>query len=128
MMTPIDRFLAHVDQAGPGGCWLWTGFLDRQGYGRCADVYGDRRAHRAAHLLFIGPIPEGLDVDHICGVPACVNPDHLEAVTRKENLRRGRVRAGTAADGTHTGHRVVPVEALHCLDCHRTWLTQGTMD
>lgn len=69
-------------------CWLWTGSLHSLGYAR-AWVDGTRvYAHRYAYEETVGPIPDGLDLDHLCRVRHCVNPDHLEPVTRAENLRR----------------------------------------
>lgn len=72
-----------------GGCWRWQLRKDRDGYGRLA-VLGcsTNLAHRLAYMAWIGEIPVGLDVDHLCRVRDCVNPAHLEAVTRKVNLAR----------------------------------------
>ncbi len=72
------------------GCWAWTGALFENGYGAFWDTNNDTnvRAHRAAYQLLRGAIPEGLELDHLCRVRHCVNPHHLEAVTRSENLRR----------------------------------------
>lgn len=79
-----------LDFDGPGGCWLWTGHQNELGYGR---VYvsgaGQRMVHRVVYELLVGPIPDGLEPDHLCRVPACSNPDHLEPVTHAENIRRG---------------------------------------
>ena len=70
-------------------CWLWTGHKNNRGYGVFWD--GARRiyAHRYAYELFVGPIPEGLELDHLCRTPACVRPTHLEPVTHRENGLRG---------------------------------------
>ncbi len=85
-----DRFWAKVDKTET--CWLWTGSLNQQGYGQVAVRVAGRqtsaRAHRFAHELLVGPIPDGLELDHLCRVRNCVNPAHLEPVTHAENLRR----------------------------------------
>lgn len=90
----INRFWSHVAKGGPDECWLWKGALGRAGYPRWASPYwpGDVYAHRIAYRMEVGPIPKGLEVDHLCFVPACVNPAHLEAVTLQENRRRRRAR------------------------------------
>ncbi len=74
----------------PGtGCWLWTAFTNPKGYSRFLLHGKSELAHRVSYERHIGLIPEGLELDHLCRVPGCVNPDHLEAVTHKENVRRG---------------------------------------
>jgi len=82
------RFWSRV-QPVPCGCWLWTGGTKGKGYGGCGRYHPSGYAHRASYELMVGPIPEGLQIDHLCRVRNCVNPDHLEAVTCRENLRRG---------------------------------------
>jgi hypothetical protein len=82
-----DRFWSKVDARGV--CWEWTGWRDKDGYGGC----GDGRAHRVAWTKLVGPVPEGLVLDHLCRNPPCVNPDHLEPVTPKVNTARGRTAA-----------------------------------
>jgi hypothetical protein len=79
------RFWPKVNKQGLNGCWLWTGALNAQGYGK----YGEGLAHRTAFILSVGSIPDGLQLDHLCRVRNCVNPDHLEPVTHLENVRRG---------------------------------------
>lgn len=76
-------------------CWLWTGAL-KQASGPYANGYGflkvrgrNKSAHRVSYEAFVGPIPEGLQLDHLCRVRACVNPAHLEPVTQAENVQRG---------------------------------------
>lgn len=84
----LDRFMEKVMVDTNSGCWLWAGNISPQGYGRISG-FREPQAHRLAYNLYIGPIPNGLDLDHKCRVRCCVNPSHLEPVTRAENLRRG---------------------------------------
>lgn len=73
------------------GCWIWLGTLSKEGYPQ-SGVRGEHFAHRVSHRHFKGPIPAGFHVDHKCFTPSCVNPDHLEAVTPTENLKRSHRR------------------------------------
>lgn len=68
-------------------CWLWTGYRNKDGYG----IYRGRLAHRIAYIETHGSYPEGTVTDHLCRVRHCVNPEHLEAVTIGENVRRGQL-------------------------------------
>lgn len=81
------RFWIGPDRTS--GCWQWMGNINSEGYGRLIHERRRRMAHVWSYELFIGPIPEGKQLDHLCRNPACVNPDHLEPVTRKENILRG---------------------------------------
>ena len=115
------RFWAKVDRKGPDECWLWTGSPDDDGYGRF-HLNNSLYAHRVAYELCVGPIPQGLELDHKCHTEAvarsecsgtacphrrCVNPAHLEPVTHRENVRVGRLSAANAERGagrTHCKH------------------------
>lgn len=89
MVEWAERFWSKVDFEGPGGCWLWTGFRNRDGYSRFSINNRQQQAHRLSYEQMVGPIPEGLQIDHLCRVRHCVNPDHLEPVTGAENVFRG---------------------------------------
>ena len=70
------------------GCLLWLGPLSAEGYGRVSVYRGQRQAHTLAYELTKGPIPDGMEPDHLCRVRCCIEPNHLEAVTHRENLAR----------------------------------------
>lgn len=98
-----DRFWRLVDKSGD--CWLWMG-AKWKGYGQFGvqqspGVWPLRKAHRVAYELIVGPIPDGMQLDHLCRNPSCVNPDHLEPVTNRENGLRGVSIAATNAKKTH---------------------------
>lgn len=83
-----SRFLGKFDRPA-GGCWIWTAGRNRDGYGCfCIGNSRNRLAHRLSYEFFIGPIPDGLCLDHLCRNRGCVNPEHLEPVTHLENMRR----------------------------------------
>ena len=99
-----ERFEGRFSVNGQTGCWDWTASKRPNGYGQigeggryCKVLY----AHRVAYELYKGPIPAGLDIDHLCRNRGCVNPDHLEAVTRKVNLLRGNTIPAAKARQTH---------------------------
>lgn len=87
--TLMERFTEKWELNPETGCWEWQA---RRKEGRTYGYLGvdgkPRHAHRLAYELHVGPIPEGLVIDHLCNVPCCVNPDHLQAVTPEENRRR----------------------------------------
>ena len=94
-----------IDDAG---CWIWQRCKDRQGYGKIRRSLNGRLvylAHRWFYEMHVGPIPDDLELDDLCRQTSCVNPDHLEAVTRRENVMRSPV-AVTAvhAHKTHCIH------------------------
>lgn len=120
------RFWGLVDKTAD--CWIWRGSINNWGYG----IYSARRtsgiAHRIAYELINGPIPDGLQLDHLCRRRCCVNPQHLEPVTLKENLRRGEGHTGKRFRQTHCihGHEFTaantywaPNSTRRCRECRR---------
>ncbi len=81
-----ERFWPKVNKSED--CWLWTA-AKTKGYGVIGVGKSLHYAHRIAYELLVGPIPEGMELDHLCRTPACVRPSHLEPVTHATNLRRG---------------------------------------
>jgi hypothetical protein len=102
-----ERFWSRVAAEPNSGCWLWVGAIANTGYGTYA-VSGPPPsykttvlAHRHIYLTLVGPIPDGLQLDHLCRTRCCVNPAHLEPVTQAENIRRGESPSGRHARVTH---------------------------
>lgn len=85
-------------------CWEWAGCKTPDGYGTMTIDYATVGAHRFAYETFIGPIPDGLEIDHLCVNPSCVNPRHLEPVTPSENMRRQWLRRGKKEGECFHGH------------------------
>lgn len=86
-MTVEDRLLAGI-QISDTGCWIWQKATAKNGYGQIGHEGRTRSTHRLAYETFVGPVPEGLQLDHLCRVRACCNPEHLEPVTQSENIQR----------------------------------------
>lgn len=84
-----ERFMRFVSVNHDTGCWEWTGQIGRNGYGGFKDKGRKVTAHRWGYEHFAGPIPGGLNIDHLCRVRRCVNVQHLEPVTTKVNIQRG---------------------------------------
>ena len=103
--APRERFERHF--VVTPGCWLWTASTKGNGYGQFGVGSGaDRKnlqAHRASYEFYVGPIPPGLEIDHLCRVRSCVNPAHLEPVTPLENTRR----AAAVRTSCRAGHPYV---------------------
>lgn len=98
----LRRFWPKVQKSGDG-CWTWTACRTSDGYGQ---IKGHRTrklwyAHRVSYELVNGPIPDGLQIDHLCRNPSCVNPEHLEAVTPRRNTMRSRSLTAKLARQTH---------------------------
>lgn len=109
--TALARFWSRVEPEPNSGCWLWSGTTYLGGYGRfTTETRSQQAAHRWAYEHYRGPVPSGLQLDHLCRVRCCVNPDHLEAVTARVNTLRGRGRTSQNAAKTHCvrGHEFTP--------------------
>lgn len=128
MKTDIDTLMKYVMPIPECGCWVWIGDATPRGYGRFMNQNGKVvRAHRVFYELLRGPIPDGLSIDHLCRVTSCVNPDHLEAVTNKENVLRGIGPTARNAKKTHCplGHEYDAANTRHdkksrfCRECKR---------
>jgi len=140
---PAQTFQAMEANSIPepnSGCLLWLGAMNQFGYGR-ARLGGKRMvAHRAAYILACGPVPDDLELDHLCRVRCCINPAHLEPVSKVVNVRRGsagQTAGRRAATRTHCPHGhpysgdnlfVRPSGARECRTCmrarHRAWRTK----
>lgn len=99
-VDPLVRLLAKVS-VSDDGCWDWTASERSCGYGTFWLDGHTELAHRASYRMHVGPIPEGLELDHSCRNRLCVNPAHLEPVTPAENMRRQMVSNGTGSARTH---------------------------
>lgn len=127
----IAYLAPRIDYDGSGGCWLWQRTTAGDGYGLARlwtqGVRTSWYAHRLAYTVFRGPIPEGLEIDHLCRIHRCCNPMHLEIVTAQENQRRSDSVSGQEMRQTycvhghpfdelntyrHNGHR-------YCRECRR---------
>jgi len=134
-LSVTERWLAHVDKNGPipeyrpdlGPCWIWTGAKANTGYGQLSVDGHPTYVHRLAYELLVGPIPDGLTIDHLCRIRACCCPGHLEAISLSENKRRGMSPAAINARRTHCIHghpfdeantRITPSGYRRCRRCH----------
>lgn len=88
--TMHEKLEARIERDPNSGCWLWSGNIKKSGYGYVWLSATKRAcAHRYVYELHRGPVPDGLQLDHLCRTRCCVNPNHLEPVTARENARRG---------------------------------------
>lgn len=111
-----------------GECWKFLGYLDSRGYGQCSFKGKRDWAHRTYYRAFVGELPKGKELDHLCRNRWCVNPKHLEPVSHKENQLRGYSFAGNKARQTHCihGHAFTIKNTIvrkdgrrNCRECYR---------
>lgn len=102
MSVPVEELIARYVEPEPNsGCWIWVGHRNSTGYGACLRDRKKVPAHRVIYERYRGPIPAELEADHKCRNRPCVNPDHIEPVTRRENVRRGVSPASRHMAQTH---------------------------
>ncbi|MGN7201157.1 HNH endonuclease signature motif containing protein [Arthrobacter sp. SAFR-044] len=95
----LQRFFRKTQGDWETGCWNWIAAKDKDNYARFWRNNGNRKAHRWIYEMMVGPIPAGLELDHVCVNARCVAPNHLEPVTKAENQRRKQFRKAEAAAG-----------------------------
>ena len=135
--TSPETFWPRVNRGGPEDCWEWQGSTRSDGYGRINNCGRRDGVHRVAYQYEVGPIPEGLVIDHLCRNRACCNPAHLEPVTPGENARRGVLgqhMKEKAARQTHCrhGHEYTPENTYRnpssgrrqCRTCHTAYMRE----
>jgi len=122
--TPITEkealaYRKKVKVRGPDECWPWSGAHNSRGYGTCQVDGHNVQAHRVAYRLTVGEIPAGLVLDHLCRNRWCQNPTHLEPVTCKENIRRGKLYRSHCS----AGHELTEDNIQRTKDGYRVCLT-----
>lgn len=108
-----------------GACWIFTGAIATSGYGRIGLGKATLQAHRAAYELFVGPIPDGKHIDHLCRNRLCCNPEHLEPVSQAENNRRAGAFRRSQQTRCSRGHELTQENSMlttrgtrQCRECH----------
>lgn len=113
---PAPHIRRHIE-VNPSGCWLWTASKSRDGYGWTSLNGKTYQAHRLVYIMLVGPVPDGMVLDHLCRVRHCVNPAHLEPVTTAENLRRSPL-TPAGQDRCRKGHELSEYRGQRrCLVC-----------
>lgn len=116
MIPPIQRFVSKFSVCEESGCWEWNAAIQYKGYGWFNPSGKPTTAHRFSYQAFIGPIPPGLHIDHLCRNRKCVNPGHLEAVAPEVNSHRADNRLKGSFHRNKTvckhGHQFTPENTL----------------
>lgn len=117
-----ERFWENVARNGRSECWIWSGGVQSHGYGMSSSTDGRRLlAHRVAWELIVGPIPEGMHIDHRCHTPRCVNPNHLRPVTHKQNMENhsgATARSTTGIRGVYRSREKWRASVMHDRELH----------
>jgi hypothetical protein len=105
-----ERMVQKISPEPNSGCWLWEAACTAAGYAVYREAGQTKYVHRMLYELAKGSVPTGLELDHLCRVRCCVNPEHLEAVTHKENNKRGTSPMAIFGRATHCvhGHEFIP--------------------
>lgn len=121
LSSTLPRHIRRNIQGDDNGCWLWTRSKSRDGYGWASLDDKTWQAHRLIYVLLRGNPPDGLVLDHLCRVRHCVNPEHLEPVTPRENLKRGETPTG--ATECPKGHPLTQIKwQRRCLICRDAYV------
>lgn len=129
----LERILSRTVRDPDTGCWCWTGARSG-GYGHVQVGGAVRETHSVVYELVRGAVPRGLQLDHLCRLRCCVNPEHLEPVTRKENILRGTSQQAANAHKIHCGHghelsgtnvRITRNGRRACRACGRRWTNEA---
>lgn len=124
--TPPRERIQSKTNVTESGCWEWNGYRTRQGYGKATvDGVHGTLVHRWAYEVFVGPIPPGLEIDHLCSNRACCNPEHLEPVSHDVNVARGRRAQQTHCKRGHplSGDNIWldSIGRRRCRECHNAY-------
>lgn len=105
-ISTVLRVIPKLEISQDSGCWNWRGSTITGGYGQVSHHDRLTLVHRLMYMVFVGPIPDGLEIDHLCRNGSCANPAHLEAVTHSENCLRGEVGHRPPLEFCKRGHRM----------------------
>lgn len=117
LLSPAESILKNCNKVD-SGCWLWTGYIAKSGYGQITIHRKSWKVHRLSYSVFKSPLIPGFEIDHLCKVRHCVNPAHLEQVTKKENILRSESWSAKNKRKTHcrNGHEYTPDNTLNLKD------------